>query len=61
MHEKNEKATEESVRCRQSERFTARATCNELLMFDENTLCDDCRGSTGAHALGQRGQNVLDE
>ena len=30
-------------------------------MFDENTLCDYCLGSTGAHALGQRGQNMYEE
>jgi len=30
-------------------------------MFEENTLCDYGLGPTGAHPLGQRGQNMYDE
>jgi hypothetical protein len=30
-------------------------------MFEENALCDYGLGSTGARALGQRGQNMYDE
>ena len=41
--------------------FPGRATCNQLLMFDENTLCDYSLRATGAQALGERSQQMYDE
>jgi len=35
--------------------------CDELLMFEENTLSDYALDSTGTHALGQCGQNMYEE